>query len=95
MMHTFDPKIATKYGINAAVLFDDILVNGLTRHDGRQWLRSSVRQFKEKHPYMSTKAINNALKTLANARQIDVDNFNDDPHDRTLWYAVCDEHCLR
>ena len=94
-MHFFDPQIAAKYGVNAAILFEHILANGLTYHDGRQWLRSSVREFRDNHPYLSTKAINNALKTLADAGQIDVGNFNDDPHDRTLWYAVRDERCLR
>ena len=94
-INIFDPQVATKYGVNAAILFEDILVNSLTSHDGRRWLRSSVRQFGEKYPYMSTKAINKALKTLADAGQIAVGNFNDDPHDRTLWYAVRDERYLR
>lgn len=95
MIHTFDAQRAVKYGVNAAILFEDILANSLTYRNGRHWLRSSVRQFRENHPYMSTKAINNALKTLAGAGQIAVGSFNDDPHDRTLWYAVCDERYLR
>lgn len=94
MIHTFDAQRAVKYGVNAAILFEDILANSLTYRNGRHWLRSSVRQFRE-NPYMSTKAINNALKTLAGAGQIAVGSFNDDPHDRTLWYAVCDERYLR
>lgn len=95
MIHTFETQIAVEYGVKAAILFEDILVNGLTCHDGRHWLRSSVRQFREIHPYMSTKAINKALKTLADAGQIVVGNFNDDPRDRTLWYALRDEHYSR
>lgn len=87
-INIFDPQMATKYGVNAAILFEHILTNGITYRNGRHWLRSSVRQFRESHPYMSAKAISKALKTLADAGEIVIGNFNDDPRDRTLWYAA-------
>ena len=61
-MHSFDPKIAERVGVNAAVLYQIIVrwfaknaFNRHNEHDGSSWTYNSVKAWAELFPYMTLK----------------------------------------
>lgn len=95
MTHSFDVQIAEKYGVNAAIIFQNIYywcehnrANGRNEHDGMFWTYNSRKAFAELFPYLSERQIKTALDKLVEDGLIAVGCFNDDNRDRTLWYAV-------
>lgn len=62
MIHNFDINIAEKYGINAAIILQNMYywieknrANEKHFHDGYYWTYNSLKAFEELFPYMSTK----------------------------------------
>lgn len=95
MFHMFDIDIATRYGINAAVLFQNIAfwcnhsrANGTNYHDGLYWTYNSVKAFQELFPYLGKSQISSALQKLLDEGLIVKGNYNKVAYDRTAWYAV-------
>ena len=95
MQHQFDIDIATKYGVNAAILLNNLYFwcdknqkNGRHAHDGLYWTYNSQDAFAKQFPYMTKRQIQTALKALIDDGMIVTGNFNTSPYDRTLWYAV-------
>lgn len=95
MIHTFDSEIAAKYGINAAILLQNIYywieknkANDKHFHDGHYWTYNSVKAFEEMFPYMSKNQINSALQKLESEGIIISGNYNSSTYDRTKWYAI-------
>ena len=93
-MHSFDPKIATKVGVNAAVLYQNIVwwtqknaANGKHLHDGRHWTYNSIKAFDALFPYLTSKQIRTALDKLEDAGLILSGTFNKAGYDRTKWYC--------
>lgn len=94
-MHYFDVKIATDYGVNCAVVLQNILhwlkkneANGKHFHDGSYWTYNSTKAFSELFPYLTQKQIETALKKLRDDGIIKTGNYNEMKYDRTLWYAL-------
>lgn len=95
MMHMFDTEIATKFGINAAVIFQNIAfwcdhsrANGTNLHDGLHWTYNSVKAFQDQFPYLGKSQISGALQKLIDEGLIVKGNYNKVAYDRTAWYAV-------
>lgn len=98
MKHFFDVEIAEKYGVNAAILLENIAywirkneANGTNFFDGNYWTYNSNRAFLELFPYMSERQIRTALQKLQDDGLIITGNYNDKPYDRTLWYALTEK----
>ncbi len=99
--HSFEPRIAKKVGLNAAVIFQNITfwieknqANRRNLRDGRYWTYNSISAFGELFPYLSEKQIRTALEKLVSAELIIKGNFSDDRYDRTCWYALGNSICL-
>lgn len=97
-LHCFDTKVATEFGLPEAILINHfqfwIAFNRAQRQNnrkGRTWTYHSVKALQELFPYMGVKQIRGALKRLEDQGVLLVDNFNQTPYDRTLWYAFADE----
>ena len=95
MIHTFDVNIAVEYGVNAAVLLQNIgywikqnEANEMNYYDGYYWTFNSRRAYKELFPYMSERQINTAFQKLIDNGLIITGNYNKLAYDRTLWYAL-------
>lgn len=95
MTHSFNVEIAQKYGMNAAVIFNNIFywcehnrANGKHEHDGLFWTYNSRKAFADLFPYMTERQIRTALDKLISEGLIVTGNYNTDPRDRTNWYAV-------
>lgn len=95
MEHSFDVEIAEKVGVHAAVLYNNIrhwiaknAANEQHFHDGMYWTYNSKRAFAELFPYMSERQVRTALEKLKEEGYIVAGNFNMNPYDKTLWYAI-------
>lgn len=95
MKHLFDIEIAKQYGVNAAVLLENIgywikqnEANATNYFDGNYWTFNSRRAYKEMFPYMSERQIETAFKKLIDDGLIVTGNYNKLAYDRTLWYAL-------
>lgn len=98
MAHFFDEDIAVVYGVNAAIIIQNIFfwveknrMNNKNFFDGTYWTYNSIRAFEEMFPYMSAKQIRSTLKKLEDEGLIVTGNYNDTAYDRTKWYAMTDK----
>ena len=96
--HYFDVHIAELYGINCAVILQNIwhweqhhAANGKNFYEGRYWTYNSAAAFSALFPYLSKKQIEVALKKLRDNGILLVNNFNKQKWDRTLWYSVSEK----
>lgn len=95
MMHYFDIEIATKYGIEEAIILNNIYfwveknkANKKHFHDGYYWTYNSKKAFAELFPYMNERKIKYALDNLKKHDLIYTGNYNKIVYDRTLWYTI-------
>lgn len=98
MTHSFETSVAEECGVNAAVVLQYIFywclhnkMNGLNYFDGLWWIYNSAVAFKDTYPYLSEKQIRTALGVLKDKGYILVGNHNENPYDRTLWYALTEK----
>ena len=95
--HSFDIQIASEYGMAAAVLLESFYFwtdknrsDGKHLHDGRYWTYSSVKALVNQYPYLSKDKIATAIKKLVSAGLLLEGSYNENPYDRTKWYALTD-----
>ena len=75
MEHSFDIDIAVKVGVNAAVIYNNILhwvkknaANRENFHDGYYWTYNSKKAFAELFPYMTDRQVRTALEKTERRR---------------------------
>ena len=97
MNHHFNTDVAEKYGIEEAILFENIyywcIKNKANNHnffDGNYWTYNSVKAFSDMFKYMNPKKITAALKNLEESGLITSGCYNENKYDRTKWYAITD-----
>jgi len=90
MKHSFDIEIAKKYGIEIAILLDNIIfwtaknkANKKHFYDGKYWTYNSARAFTELFPYFNQIKIKRLLQSMKEENLIYVGNFNKNSYDRT------------
>lgn len=98
MEHSFDIEVAEEYGIHEAIFIKHFQfwivknkANGIHQHDDRTWTYNSNKAFTKLFPYMSQKTIRTTLDHLKDKGVLITGNYNDNPHNRTLWYAFANE----
>lgn len=101
-LHSFNPDVAQKVGVNAAVVYQNIvfwtrknLANGKRIHDGKVWTYNSVKALGELFPYLTASQLRTATQKLVDAGLIYEGNFNQSAYDRTKWYGVSTDLHLR
>lgn len=94
-LHSFHPLIAKEVGVNAAVLFQNILfwvyknaANNKHKHGDFYWTYNSRQAFSKMFPYFTERQIAHALQKLESAGFIITGQFNKAGFDKTLWYTV-------
>lgn len=97
-VHIFDVRIARLYGVNCAVILQNIQhwiakneANGTNYYDGTYWTYNSTKAFKVQFPYLTQRQIEVALKKLRDENIIKTGNYNVVKYDRTLWYAITEK----
>lgn len=98
MAHSFEVDIAEKYGVNAAILLNNIYFwcqkNKANKHnffDGNYWTYNSRSAFSEIFPYLSERQIKTALDKLIADGVIKTGCYNKNVWDKSLWYALTDK----
>lgn len=99
--HSFEPEIAKLVGVNAAVIYQNIVfwceknaANSRNIFEGNAWTYNSIKAFSSLFPYLSERQIRTSLDKLEEHGLILVDCFNKEARDRTKWYAVHDKTVL-
>ena len=100
MFHSFDVDIAKEYGVNAAIVFQDMgywcehsRINNANFYDGLYWTYNANHALQEHYPYLSGKAIRTAIQKLIDAGLLVTGNYNKVAFDRTMWYALTEYGC--
>ena len=95
MQHYFDIEIAQIYGVNAAIILQNLghwikrnEANDVNFFDGYYWTFNSRRAYRELFPYMSERQIDTAFRQLIDDGLVITGNYNAQKYDRTLWYAL-------
>lgn len=95
MYHSFDVDLAKLYGVNEAIILNNIAFwvakNEANKHncfDGKYWTFNSAKAFSALFPYMSERTIQRVIKHLIEEKLIETGNFNDDPRNRTNYYTL-------
>ena len=98
MKHVFDIEIAQKYGIAAAIILENLgywirrnEANETNFHDGYFWTYNSKRALAELFPYLTERKIGIAFQKLIDEGLVLTGNYNKNPMDRTLWYALSEK----
>ena len=97
MDHSFNVEIATKFGLEEAILFQHIQywveknkANEKNFYNGRYWTYNSTKAFEKMFPYMTQRTIARKLQNLIDKGLILTGNYNENKYDRTLWYSLTD-----
>lgn len=97
MEHSFNLELAEKYGIEEAIILNNLffwirknVANDKHLHDGRYWTYNTNKALSRLFPYISDGKIFRALKHLEDADMIVKGNYNKNKMDRTCWYAFSD-----
>ena len=95
MEHSFDVKIAQKYGIEEAIILNNLYfwieknkANNQHFYDNKYWTYNSKKAFAELFPYMNARQIDYAINNLVKNGLIEKGNYNKVGFDRTLWYSI-------
>ena len=96
-VHSFDPSIAQRVGVNAAVIYQNIVwwcqknaANSHNEREGRHWTFNSLSAWSQLFPYMTAKQIRTALENLEEECLVLTGVFNNHSFDRTKWYSPAD-----
>ncbi len=94
MTHSFDTEVAEKVGVNAAIIYANIVywclknkANNDNYYDENYWTYNSVKAWKELFPYLGESQIKTALKRLEESGLILVGNYNSDKYNHTKWFS--------
>lgn len=96
MTHMFNTAVAMEYGVNAAVILENISfwikkneANGENFRDGHWWTYNTAKAFTKLFPYFTERQIRYALNTLVENGILITANYSQQGlHSRTLWYAL-------
>lgn len=102
MDHFFDIDIASKYGVDCAIIIHNLCFwiyknqcNKNNFYDGHYWTYNSERAFAEIFPYWSRRQIQTIINKLKKNSIIEVGNYNNKKYDRTNWYTVIDVEIMK
>jgi len=89
------PKLATKIGLNEAIVLQQMHYwlrenrrKGNNYRNGRFWTYNSYESWVESFPFWSSRTIRRAITSLENLELLTSDNFNKMKRDRTKWYTI-------
>jgi hypothetical protein len=92
--HSFDTVIATQVGVNAAVIYQNMMfwceknfANGHNIYDGYCWTYNSRRAWSDLFTYFSAAQIRTAIAKLISSGLVVKGHYNKNHYDRTIWYA--------
>ncbi len=98
MDHCFNVKVATDYGVDEAVMLNNLYhwmrknrANNKHLHDDKYWTYNSQQAFAELFPYWSRYKIQRILAYLEREGLILKAHYNKKNYDRTTWYTLTEK----
>ena len=98
MEHKFNVELACKYGIEEAIMIDNIyfwikknVANGRHYYEARYWTYNTAKAFSVIFPYINTSKIYRILSNLEQKNVIIKGKFNINVYNQTNWYSFTDE----
>lgn len=95
MNHSFNIDIAKEYGIEEAIILENMYfwleknrVNGKHLIDNQIWTYNSQSALAELFPYMNRSKIQRVMAKLEESNLINRANYNVAKYDKTTWYAL-------
>lgn len=99
MTYTFDTDIAQRFGINEAILIQNLVywirkneANDKHFHDGRYWTYNSAEAFAQLFPFWTVNQVRRLLSRLTEIGVLVKGNYNASQYDRTAWYGFADSY---
>lgn len=96
--HSFDIALATKYGIEEAILIHNFQLwirynKKLKRNnvEGRTWSYQTYKELAANFPYLNSEKVKYITECLIEKNVLVKGNFNQRKGDKTLWFAFADE----
>ena len=97
MEYSFNAQIARQYGVDGAIFIHSLhwwivknRANGRHYYDGRWWTYNTVDAFTKLFPFWTPKQLRRIIDKLKSDGVLYTGNYNDQPFDRTQWYALDD-----
>jgi hypothetical protein len=97
MTHQFDTEIAREYGVDIAIVVNNIAfwlqknkANKKHMYDGKVWTYNSTKAFAELFPYWTESQMRRILDKMQDLEIIQSGNYNKVAYDRTKWYTFTD-----
>lgn len=90
MFMSLSIAVATELGVNEGVLFLSIkqeIAKNKQKGMG-DWIKKSVRELAEEHPFLSRKQIGRAIDRLVDSGYLEKDFKSTDKLDRTAWFSL-------
>lgn len=94
MKHSFDTEVAKKYGVEIAIMFEMFCfwiskneANNMNYHDGKYWTYNSQKGMENLFPYFGESRTRRTLEKMLNLDILVKGNYNENPYNRTSWYA--------
>jgi hypothetical protein len=98
MEHHFNTDYAIKYGIEEAIVINNLqfwitknLANRKHFYNERTWTYNTYKAFSEIFPYWNEHKMKRILDSLVEQKVLLRENYNKSGYDRTCWYAFIDE----
>ena len=98
MNHHFNTDVAKKYGLEEAILLENLYfwvkknkANNQNYHDGYYWTYNSVKAFNELFDYITPSKISRVLKNLETNGLVKTGCYNTNKYDHTKWYTVTEK----
>jgi len=98
MNHAMNIYVARDYGINEALLLNNIYfwvqhnkANNQNYHDDYHWVYNSAEAFKKLFIYLTKRQIEYALRKLEQNGLIKTGVYNKNKYDRTRWYTTTEK----
>jgi hypothetical protein len=98
MEHHFNTDYALKYGIEEAIVINNLqfwitknLANRKHFYNERTWTYNTYKAFSEIFPYWNEHKMKRILDSLVEQKVLLRENYNKSGYDRTCWYAFVDE----
>lgn len=94
-MRNYSEEIATKYGLNEAVVIGRIyeLVKAKPYDpeepkERREWIRMPLKEWEEELPWFSGRTIHRTISTLEDNKLVRVEQFDKNHWDTAKWYTL-------
>ncbi len=99
MTYTFDTDIAQRFGVNEAILIQNLAywirkneANDKHFHDERYWTYNSAEAFAALFPFWTVNQVRRLLSRLVEIGVLVKGNYNASQYDRTAWYAFANSY---